>query len=558
MTQRHVFVTASPPTPNGDLHLGHLSGPYLGADVLARYQKLRGARARYVVGTDDNQSYVPLKAIQHGVTPEAVAADYGDTIEQTLCAAMIELDHYVRPLRSPHHVWCARETVRQLYRSGVLVERDAAAPYCERCSRYLCETYVSGGCPHCGSRADGNVCEQCGHPNGGAELVEPTCKLCGQAAVQRCIRRLFFPLSRFTDRLRRYWDTTQMPPHVRALCETVAREGLPDIAVTYPSSWGLQVPVEGYGDQRINPWFEMAPGYLASAADCRGAPVSESEHIADAWNVMGAHEVVQCFGYDNGFYHTTLYPAVFMALGDVRLPDVFVINEFYRLDGAKFSTSRKHAIWAKDFLAAEPVDAVRYYLCYDRPSVMRTNFTLSGYRDVVDRELIGTWQEWLDELGQRLAAEFGGYSPVIGDWRSDHDHFLRNLQATVAAVADTLEAAQFAPDRTVRLLGELVRTSRDFGRSWDHTRAAAGCDGHRQTARALEYTAARTLAGLAYPIMPSFAEKLWRDLGCAGTPVDHGWPEPVEVAPATAVTIGHSYFRLPTLCFQGPNLGLRP
>ncbi len=545
-TQRHVFATASPPTPNGDLHLGHLSGPYLGADVLTRYQKLRGAQARYVVGTDDHQSYVPLKAVQEGVTPTTVAADYGDTIEQTLGAAMVELDHYVRPLRSPHHARCAQETVRQLHRSSVLVERTAATPYCERCRRYLCETFVSGSCPHCGSAADGNVCEQCGRPNGGAELLEPACKLCGHTPVQRYLRRLFFPLSRFTDRLRLYWEQAQMPPHVRALCQAVAQEGLPDIAVTHPSSWGLPVPVEGYGDQRINPWFEMAPGYLASAADCRDLPVSEFEHIVDAWNLLGAHEVIQCFGYDNGFFHTALYPAVFMALGNVRLPDVFVINEFYRLDGAKFSTSRKHAVWAKDFLAIEPVDAVRYYLCYDRPAVTQTNFTLRGYREVVDRELIGTWQGWLDELGRRLVHEFGGYSPVIGDWNSDHDHFLQDLEATVTAVAGTLEAARFAPDRTVRLLGELARVSRDFGRSWDHTRNTVGCDGHRQSARALEYTAAKTLASLAYPIMPSFAERLWRDLGCPGTLLDHGWPEPVTVASAAVVQlINRSYFRQP-------------
>lgn len=545
-TQRHVFVTASPPTPNGDLHLGHLSGPYLGADVVTRYQKLCGAQARYVVGTDDNQSYVPLKAVQNGVSPEAVAADYGDTIEQTLRAAMVQLDHYVRPLRSPHHSRCAREMVRRLHRSGVLVERDSTALYCEGCRQYLCETFVSGGCPHCGSGADGNVCEQCGHPNGGADLVAPTCKLCGRVPVPRALRRLFFPLSRFTDQLTRYWDGTQMPPHVRALCESVARAGLPDIAVTHPSSWGLPVPVAGYDEQRINPWFEMAPGYLASAAECRGEPVRESEPIAEAWNIMGAQQVVQCFGYDNGFFHTALYPAVFMALGEVRLPDVFLINEFYRLDGAKFSTSRKHAIWAKDFLAAEPVDAVRYYLCCDRPAATRTNFTLSGFRDVVDRELIGTWQAWLDELGERLAAEFGGTSPVIAGWRSDHDHFLRYLTTTVTQVADTLEAACFAPDRAARLLGELVRTSRDFGRSWDQARTAAGCDGHRQSARALEYTAARTLASLAYPIMPGFAEKLWHDLGCAGTPVEHGWPDPVQVAPPATVRIDCGYFRSPT------------
>ncbi|HEU0090077.1 MAG TPA: class I tRNA ligase family protein [Pseudonocardiaceae bacterium] len=544
--QRRVFVTASPPTPNGDLHLGHLSGPYLGADVLARYQRLRGAQARYVVGTDDHQSYVPLKAVQDGSTPAAVAADYGDTIEHTLDAAMIELDHYVRPLRSPHHTWCAQETVRQLYHSAVLLEREAPAPYCEHCRDYLSETFVSGGCPHCGSRADGNVCEQCGQPNGGSDLVDPVCKRCGQTPVFRPLRRLFFPLSRFTGRLRRYWDEISMPPHVRALCETAADAGLPNIAVTHPGSWGLPVPVEGYHEQRINPWFEMAPGYLASAADCRGWPVSGAAHIAEAWNILGAHEVVQCFGYDNGFFHTALYPAVFMALGEVKLPDVFVINEFYRLDGAKFSTSRRHAIWAKDFLATEPADAVRYYLCYDRPAVTRTNFTLRGYHEVVRRELAGTWQEWLDELGQRLADELGEPGPALGGWRRDHDHFLRFLQQTVAAVADTLEPARFAPDRTVRLLNELARTSRDFGRSWDHTRGAPRCAADRQTARVLEYTAARTLASLAYPIMPGFADQLWRDLGCAGSVVDHGWPEPVEVVPAAAVpTIDGGYFRQP-------------
>jgi methionyl-tRNA synthetase len=373
---KYAFITATPPTPNGGLHVGHLAGPYIAADVLRRHLVASGVRALLTTGMDDHQTYVPRAALVAGKQPGELADECGDSIDATWKAAGVEFDVSIRPRRDPSHVYMTQRFLRKLYDDGFLVARTHEVPFCTDCDRWLVEAWVKGSCPHCGASSGGNACEDCGRPNHCGDLVDPHCVVCGEPGTPRAVERLFFPLARLERELVDFWNSARMPPHLRALCETMLADGLPEIAVTQLGDWGIPVPVDGFSDQGIYVWFEMAPGYLHEAwRAAEGIGLGNAKPLTSD----PAVPFVQFFGFDNGYFHAVLFPALFMAYDrTLRLPTQFVVNEFYRLDGLKFSTSRRHAVWAADLLSEEDPDVVRWHVLGDRPEGRQTNFTLDA------------------------------------------------------------------------------------------------------------------------------------------------------------------------------------
>lgn len=533
-----TMVSAAPPTPNGDLHVGHLSGPYLAGDIHARYLRSQGVDARYIFGTDDNQSYTKTNGVRLGLGPQEAADKLAGEIKATLDAAGIELAEFVRPNASPHHVRMTQEFFRKLYDGGHLVAKETPTPWCDTCERYLYEAYIRGRCPHCGSPSGGNLCEDCGRPNDCVDLLDAVCTVCGNAPSRRNFKRLFFPLSRWEKELKEFHLKVGMNPSLRSLCEQVITAGLPDMTVTHVSDWGIPVPVEGFEDQRIFVWCEMAPRYFSYA-----------EHLGgrDLYWKSEDGEFVHCFGFDNGFYYAVFLPAMWMAYDrDLKMPAAFIMNEFYRLDGLKFSTSRRHAIWGRELLADVPSDVMRFYLAWTAPEVEGTNFTLADFEEVCDRELGGTWQEWLTVLGERTRREFAGRVPATGDWTAEHHRFFERLKAMTAEVATAYEARTFSPQQAVRLLSELVREARRFGKAEENWRRVAERGEERRTAGALELLAAKQLAVLAAPILPDFADRLWLDLGYAEPLSSHRWEVTPSWVPADqrigSLGMGEPYF----------------
>jgi len=504
---RRVLVTATPPTPNGDLHLGHLSGPYTGADIYNRFLKMNGVQSGYLSGADDHQSYVPLKAGRIGLTPRETADKFAVAITETLAMANIHPDLFVRPETSEHHIPMIKEFLAKLHKEGKLIEREIDALYCDTCDKYLYEAHVSGNCPHCRAGSDGNACEQCGRPNTCADLLDASCKHCRQTPGTRKFKQLFFPLSQYEDKLKAFWANVSMGPHMHALCEKMLADGLPDIPITHLSDWGIEVPVEGYEEHRIYVWFEMAPGYLAATSELTG------QGWESVWKNQDA-EIVQFFGFDNGYFHAVLFPALFMAYDEeIRLPDAFVTNEFFRLEGLKFSTSRGHAIWGREMLAQVSSDIVRFYLSYNRPETEQTNFEMKHFEDTVEQELVKGWNGWLQGLLAKTEAEYGGIVPDAGAWSSEHRRFFQSVDRLVQDAAAAYEAKTFSPQQATRLLCELARTADRFGKAEAHLQGIPSRKDERRTGIALELLAAKTMAMIAAPILPEFAHRLWRDLG---------------------------------------------
>ena len=407
-SRRPTLVISSPPTPNGYLHLGHLAGPYLSGDFHARYLRLRGTDVRFITHSDDNESYVRLRASQHGWTPQEGADHFADSIEASFAAAQIQPDFFLRPNHTPNHRRMVERLFLRLWEKGELVPRAMDVPYCETCDQYRLECYVRGKCPHCGEGADGFVCESCLWPIDATELLERRCTECSTPTVDRPLTRLFFQPSRHRDALARWYRGSELPPRVRELCERMLAEKLPDVALTQTVGWGTPVPIPGYEGQTIYGAFEIFVAFLVNCQVMAGKEGLAKEEDDFGWQRFYGSpdaDVVQFFGADNNYFFAINYPAISLALDlGLQMPARLVPNEFYLLEGKKFSTVRKHLIRLEELKDDVPIDVVRCYLAMTSPETERTNFERAELDRLWQRELRGNWQTWLTDLAAKVRA----------------------------------------------------------------------------------------------------------------------------------------------------------
>jgi methionyl-tRNA synthetase len=499
------WITATPPTPNGDLHVGHMAGPYIAGDVLARFTAAGGRPVLYTTGLDDHQTYVPVRGLKEGGAAgprkaTEVADGYGQSIVDAWRAAEVSFGRIGHPRRDTGYTGFVQDFFRRLYDAGHIVARTRPLPYCDTCELWLYEAYVSGGCPHCGATSGGNACEPCGRPNTCGDLTDPRCVLCDTPARLRDQERLFLPLAPFAERLTSFWTQVRMPPHLRALCERMLADGLPEIAVSHPGDWGVPVPVRGFEDHRVYVWFEMAPGYLLEY-DVAGA-------------TYPAEGPVQFFGFDNGYFHAVLFPALFAAYDPaVPLPTAFVVNEFYRLDGLKFSTSRRHAIWAHELLAETGSDLLRYHVLADWPNGRQTSFSRADLDTT--RTLFDRWNGWLRRLAEAVTEHCGGVVPAEVPAGPEWERLRGRLVRTAAELREAYGVEGFDPRRATALLAEVVAVAEDYGHVQEHHRDRPGGTGAYRAALAAQLTAAAALSAWAAPVMPEGSARLAALLGLA-------------------------------------------
>ncbi|WP_274918107.1 class I tRNA ligase family protein [Streptomyces sp. WZ-12] len=520
--ERPVFVFSTPPTPNGDLHLGHLSGPYLGADAFVRFHRMNGVRAWHLTGSDDHQSYVVAKAAQDHSTPERVAARYGEEIARTLELMDIRPDQFTVTSTEAGYRAGLRDFFAALESSGRVARRELPALFDEESGRYLYEVDVSGVCPSCAAGTNGNICEECGEPNVVADLVEARSRH-SEGVRAGGLARHTLALHEFRESVARHHALGRVPARLRELAQRVFARGAFDLPLTHPAQWG--VSPDGTDDQVIWVWPEMSYGFLHGIAQL-GARIGEQ------WQAHKPEQdwkIVHFFGYDNSFYHAILYPVLYQLAFPDWQPDIdYHVNEFYLLEDQKFSTSRRHAVWGKDLLCPETVDAVRFYLSRTRPEGERTNFVRQAYRTTVREVLIEGWQGWLDDLGRRLTARYGGVVPDAGTWTPEHTAFYAQLGRRLAAVTGHLGQDGFSLRAATGELEGIVTDARAFAGREAVLAGGSGWQSENRTAMALELAAARLLSRVATPVMPRFAGRLAALLGES----EPAWPSTVELVPA--------------------------
>jgi methionyl-tRNA synthetase len=524
--ERPVFVFSSPTTPNGDLHLGHLSGPYLGADVFTRFQRMNGARVWHIAGSDDFQSYVAETARREGRTPAETAAHYSAEILATHKLMDIQVDQYTVSDQDPGYRDGVRDFFARVAANPQVAPGSGPALFDGETGRYLYEVDVSGGCPGCGSAAGGNMCEECGEPNFCHDLAEPRAN--GSAVEPRTgeITRYMLALHELRADIEAHHTLGRVPARVRELADRLFQRDRIDLALTHPGEWGL-APLDSAAPdgQVIWVWVDMAYRFLYGV-EAIGRGLGE-DWQADA--PQADWKIVHFLGFDNSFYHAVFCPAMYKLAYPEWTPDIdYHLNEFYELDNSKFSTSRRHAVWGKDILGPHSVDAVRAYVAWTRPEASRSNFTFEAYESFVQETLIGTWQRWLDGLGDRIEKDYGGEVPDAGIWTPEHTAFLARLGTRLAETAGALAQDGFSLNRAARALHGIVADAVAFSAAEAPTARAARWKDQARTAIALELAAARLLAHCAAPVLPRFAGRLAAALGLA-EPAE--WPQRVVLVP---------------------------
>ncbi len=492
------LVTATPPTTNGDLHLGHLSGPYLAADVFKRFARSRGDDAVYVSSGDDNQTYVVTTAELERRAPQAVADDYYGRISRSLRLARIELEAFNRP--DAAHARFVGDFFARLHADGKLVVRDSACLFCEQCGGFVFEAYVGGACPTCFEPARGNICEVCGHPNDPVGLIEPHCaKDRRHRLVRKAAPGLFLPLERYRADFERFYARTDVVwrTHLIELVRQLLAARLPDFRLTYPRGWGIPVGIPGLAGQTYNAWGEMLPGLINSfavaaaaldrgAAGCRFDPAPAQT------------ELVQFFGFDNSFFFAFAHLGLLFASGpDCIRPKALITNEFYELENLKFSTSLKHAIWVADFLERYDEDLVRLYLAYTNPELQRTSFVEAQMQAWLSENVLRPWERLRNATG-------GGFDDAAARHR---------FEAYSARIEGHYGVACFSLRQAARTIVQALR--------WLSLADAAPSP-----------AVLSAFAAFCGPIMPRFAAGLAASLGLGGIPA---WDErysPRAVAPS--------------------------
>ncbi|MCP9988934.1 class I tRNA ligase family protein [Streptomyces sudanensis] len=498
------LVFCPPPTPNGGLHLGHLAGPYVRADMLVRGLRGMGKQARYVTGTDDHQSYVAAAARLASADPATVAKTEGDAIVATLRAAGVGCDRLTRPATTDGHADRVRELFARVAASPTVVEEERETAYCATCDLSLHQAFARGRCAHCSAASDGEICEACGRPNEARELIAVECRICGTPAGTRPEKALWLDTAAHADELREYLTQVDASPDLRALVENLldSPEGLAPYRLTRTSDWGV-----GWGEeagQAVDPWVDLALTYLTAAR-------AETD-------ASGPAEISLFLGYDNSYYYAVLLPVLAFA-GGLRdlLPSSFVTNKFLHLGDEKFSTSRGHAVWADDALAAAGPDAVRLALLRNAPEGRVTRISAQAADRLDDDPFLHQVHEWLAGFAE-LREEFGDKVPGTGAWTSAHREFYRYLNSATQQLDALLVPASFSARRYVALLESLVGHVVEFRATEEPLRRIPSMAEEARTSLALEYLAAKVFAGLTAPVTPDLAQRVWSWLGLPGEP----------------------------------------
>jgi methionyl-tRNA synthetase len=423
-----TVVITPPPTPNGPLHVGHLSGPYVAGDIAVRAARARGERVLSVSGLDVHQNYVLTAAEREGRPPAEVIADYGTRIRSALALSGVSYDLFLDPAADADYRDAVARLLSELLSAGAIAVREVPWAVCSDCGRDLHHARVAGTCRTCGQPAAGGACEGCATYAAAVDLVDPRCTACG--GVPRVVPTALpvLVLEEYRDLLTEAWSRAVVPARVRDLFDRMLTDGLPEVPLAYPTDWGIPLPGT---DTRIDVWVEMAIGYLYAVPRQLGtAGPGDLAACRAGWS--GVEQMWHFLGIDNAFYYAVLTPAVLLAAGlPAGLLGGLVVNEFYALDGLKFSTSRRHAVWAEDFLAKEDPALVRLQLAWDRPAGFASDFTPAAYE---------AFREW---AGPLLAGESGPLPSGVAEGEVDR-----------AAAALRLE--QFDPALAARcLLGAL-------------------------------------------------------------------------------------------------------
>jgi len=386
---KRYLITAALPYANGPLHIGHIAGAYLPADVYVRYLRLKGKDVAFICGSDEHGVPITLRARKEGVSPQEIVDRYHTINKKAFEDLGIEFDMYHRTSDKLHHQ-TASEFFEKLYEQGEFVEKEDEQFYDEKEQQYLADRYIVGTCPKCNyENAYGDQCEQCGTSLSPKELINPQSALSGNNPVLRKTKHWYLPLDKYQEEWLEDWidsHKNDWKANVYGQCKSWLTQGLKPRAVTRDLEWGVPVPVKGTEGKVLYVWFDAPIGYIS-------ATKAWAEAQGEDWQKYWKDEetsLIHFIGKDNIVFHCLIFPSMLKAHGDYILPDNVPANEFLNLEGNKLSTSRNWAVWVNEFVEDFPdkIDVLRYTICANFPEQKDNDFTWTDFQNRNNNELV--------------------------------------------------------------------------------------------------------------------------------------------------------------------------
>ncbi len=438
---KRILVTAALPYANGPIHIGHLAGCYIPADIYVRFQRAKKRDIKFVGGSDEHGVPITIRAMKEGVTPQQIVDKYHENIKESFRQLGISFDIYSRTSNEVHHK-TSQDFFTNLYNKGLFEERESEQYYDEKAQMFLADRYITGTCPVCGNdNAYGDQCEKCGSSLSPEQLINPKSTLSDAVPVKKKTKHWYFPLQNYEEWLKQWIleDHKEWKNNVYGQCKSWLDNGLHPRAMTRDSNWGIKVPLPDAEGKVLYVWFDAPIGYISATKEL-------TEHWGDYWCKEDT-KLVHFIGKDNIVFHCIIFPAMLKAHGNFVLPDNVPANEFLNIEGDKVSTSRNWAVWVHEYLQDFPgcEDVMRYVLCANAPESKDNDFTWKDFQDRNNSELVNIFGNFVNRtfvLMHKLCN--GKVPPLHTELLDDKDHALsEDIKLAKEKIENALETYHF-------------------------------------------------------------------------------------------------------------------
>lgn len=526
MSKEKVLVTSALPYANGPIHLGHLSGAYLPADIYVRYKRLNGDDVLYICGSDEHGVPITITADKEKVSPQVIIDRYHESNKKAFKRFGMSFDNYSRTSLPIHHE-TAKEFFLEFYNRGLFTEKKSNQFYDEKAKMFLPDRYVEGTCPRCGNeQARSDECENCGSLYDPSELINPKSKVTGETPVLKETTHYYFPLGKYQPALENYVNEMNekygWKENVLQYCRGWFKEGLKDRAITRDLDWGVKVPVDSAAGKVIYVWFEAVLGYISSTKE-----FSQLKKQPDLWKKYWQDiktKYIAFIGKDNVVFHTIIFPAILMAWNEGKnekycLPQNVPANEFLNFEGKKFSKSRGWGIDVDEFLNIFPPDPLRYTLAANLPENKDTDFYWKEFQLRNNSELADILGNFINRTFTFIHKHFDGKVPAKGKPEKIDIDMLNEISEYPGRIAELFERYKIKDG-----VNEMMNLARDGNKYFNDSEPWVTIKSNKEkcgTTLNICLQAIYTLAELFYPVLPFSSEKLFKMLNAK--PVD--WRE---------------------------------
>ena len=453
---KRLTITAALPYTNGPIHIGHLAGVYVPADIYARFMRLQGHDVAFVCGSDEHGVPITIKAKKEGVTPQDVVDKYHGIIKKSFEEFGVSFNNYSRTSAKVHHE-TASQFFRKLYDEGKFIEESGQQFYDEKAEQFLADRFVVGTCPKCGfEESYGDQCEKCGTSHNANDLINPKSAITGATPTLKETRHWFLPLDQYESWLKEWileGHKRDWKSNVYGQVKSWIDDGLRPRAVTRDLDWGIPVPVEGAEGKVLYVWFDAPIGYISSTKEW-------AEREGKDWEPYWKDEntkLVHFIGKDNIVFHCIIFPAMLKAEGSYILPENVPANEFLNLEGQKLSTSKNWAVWLHEYLEDFPgqQDVLRYVLTANAPETKDNDFTWKDFQARNNNELVAIFGNFINRVVVLTNKYYDGIVPQPNDFNEVDQQVLAELKAYPAVIASSIERYRFREAQ-----GELMNVAR--------------------------------------------------------------------------------------------------